>query len=129
MVNQVYANVTLKQAKRLLQALTDLARECSLTGSLVSGARTGIRQYNSLLDHFVEQGMVPRDFFLHLDTEEGNFDELGVACTLLKAFIEEDDDQQVTSVTSTVIAHSDSQELRELRELGEILRVRISEKS
>jgi len=129
MGNEPYSNVTMKQARRLLAALTDLARESSLTGSLEGGSKAGIRQYNSLLDHFVEQGTVPRDLFVRLDSDEDNFDDLGVACALLKAFIEDDDEQQVTSTTSTMIIHGDSQELRELRELGEILRERMPEKS
>jgi len=128
MGNEPYSNVTMKQARRLLAALTDLARESSLTGSLEGGSKAGIRQYNSLLDHFVEQGTVPRDLFVRLDSDEDNFDDLGVACALLKAFIEEDD-QPVTSTNATMILHNDSQEIRELRELSEILRERMPEKS
>ena len=129
MSNDPSVNVSLKQARRLLNAITDLARESSLTGSLGGGAKLGIRQYNSLLDRFVEQGVVPRDLFVRLDLEGDSFDELGVSCALLNAYIDDDDPPPApTAPSSSVVVHSDSQELRELRELGEILRVRLAER-
>ena len=51
MGNSAFEKVNLKQARRLLSALSDLARESSLTGSLEKGTKVAVRQYNGLLDH------------------------------------------------------------------------------
>lgn len=89
----------------------------------------GIRQYNSLLDHFIEQNVVPRDLFVRLNADEDSFDELGVACTLLNAYVDEEDMPAPTAPTSSmVVVHSDTQELRELRELRDMLRERMPER-
>ncbi len=118
-----FENVNIKQARRLLRAITDLARESSMTGSLDKGAKTAIRQYNGLLNHLSETGTVPEDLFAGLDEDEDRFDDLGVACTLLNAYIEEDD--AAPPAPPNMVLHGDSEELRELRELRDLLRERM----
>ncbi len=118
-----FEHVNIKQARRLLRAITDLARESSMTGSLDKGAKTAIRQYNGLLNHLSETGAVPEDLFSHLDEDEDRFDDLGVACTLLNAYIEEDD--AAPPAPPNMVLHGDSEELRELRELRDLLRERM----
>ncbi len=127
MGNSPFEHVNIKQVRRLLRAITDLARESSMTGSLDKGAKIAIRQYNGLLNHLSETGAVPEDLFAfaRLDEDEG-FDELGVACTLLNAYIEEDDAPvPAPPAPPNMIVHTDSEELRELRELRDLLRERM----
>ncbi len=134
MGNSPFEHVNMKQAKRLLHALSDLARESSLTGSLKKGAKVAVRQYNGLLDHLSETSgvpgetsAVPEGLFAHLDEDEDSFDELGVACVLLNAYLDEDEDRlpPMPPVPPNITIHGDSQELRELRELRELLRERM----
>jgi len=121
-----FEHVNIKQARRLLRAITDLARESSMTGSLDKGAKTAIRQYNGLLNHLGETGAVPEDLFSGLDEDEDRFDDLGVACTLLNAYIEEDDGPlPMPPAPPNIVLHGDSEELRELRELRDLLRERM----
>jgi len=130
MGNSPFDQVNMKQAKRLLRAISDLARESSMTGSLEKGARTGVRQYNGLLGHLSETGAVPEGLFSRLDEDEDKFDELGVACILLNAYLDEDDAAPPVppAPPNTLIIHSDSEELRELRELRDLLRERMPAK-
>lgn len=124
MENSPFEHVNMKQAKRLLRAITDLAREASMTGSLEKGARIAIRQYNFLLNHLIETEAVPASLFTHLD--EDSFDELGVACALLNAYIDEDDAAvPAPPAPPNMVLHGDSQELHELRELRDLLRERL----
>lgn len=121
-----FEQVNMKQAKRLLRALSDLARESSLTGSLQKGARAGVRQYNGLLNHLSETGAVPEGLFSHLNEDEDSFDELGVACILLNAYLDEDDGPlPLPPAPPNMVLHGDSEELRELRELRDLLRERL----
>ena len=119
----------MKQAKRLLRTMSDLARESSLTGSLEDGSKAAVRQYNGLLGHLSENGAVPRGLFTQLDEDEDSFDELGVACILLNAYLDEDDAPAPAppAPPNMVVVHSgsDSEELRELRELRDLLRERM----
>ena len=126
MKSSPFEQLNMKQAKRLLRALSDLARESSLTGSLEKGARAGVRQYNGLLNHLSETGAVPEGLFSHLDEDEDKFDELGVACILLNAYLDEDDAPVLAPpAPPNMVIHSDSAELRELRELRDLLRERM----
>ena len=127
MANSPFEQVNIKQAKRLLRAITDLARESSLTGSLEKGARAAVRQYNGLLKHLSDTGAVPDGLFSRLDEDEDTFDELGVACILLNSYIDEDEvPAEAPPVPINMVAiHTDSQELRELRELRDLLRERM----
>jgi len=125
-----FAQLNMKQAKRLLRAMSDLARESSLTGSLEDGSGAAVRQYNGLINHLSENGAVPRGLFTQLDEEEAGFDELGVACILLNAFLDEDDavPPAPPAPPNMAVAHPDSEELRELRELRDLLRERMPAK-
>lgn len=128
MSNSAFEHVNLKQARRLLHAMTDLARESSLTESLQGGARIAIRQYNGLLAHLSGAGTVPAGLFMPLD-EDANFDEAGVACALLGAYIEETDaPPPAPPAPAALVIHNDSQELRELRELRVLLRDQMPDK-
>lgn len=123
MGNSPFEHVNIKQARRLLRAITDLARESSMTGSLDKGAKTAIRQYNGLLNHLSETGTVPEGLFAGLDEDEDRFDDLGVACTLLNAYIEED--EAAAPAPPNMVVHAASEELHELRELRDLLRERL----
>ena len=137
MGNSPFEHVNVKQAKRLLRALSDLAVESSLTGSLQKGAKVAVRQYNGLLDHLSETSgipgkisAVPEGLFSHLDEDEDSFDELGVACVLLNAYLDEDDaaipaPPAPPNMVIHAAAQADSAELRELRELRDLLRERM----
>ena len=121
-----FEHVNMRQARRLLHALSDLARESSLTGSLKKGARAGVRQYNGLLNHLSETGAVPDGLFMHLDEDEDSFDELGVACILLNAYLDDDDAlPPMPPAPPNIVLHGASEELRELRELRDLLRERL----
>ncbi len=120
-----FEHVNMKQAKRLLHALSDLARESSLTGSLKKGARAGVRQYNGLLNHLSETGAVPEGLFTDLDEDEDSFDELGVACVLLNAYLDDDALPPMPPAPPNMVPRADSEELRELRELRDLLRERL----
>ena len=134
MANSPFEHVNMKQVRRLLNALSDLARESSMTGSLKKGARAAVRQYNGLLDHLTqtsgipgETSPVPEGLFAHLDEDEDSMDDLGVACVLLNAYLDEDDalPPMPPAPPNMVTVHTDSQELRELRELRDLLRERM----
>ena len=124
MGNSPFEHVNMKQAKRLLRAITDLARESSMTGSLEKGAKIAVRSYNGLLNHLSETGAVPEDLFAHLDEDEDRMDDLGVACALLNAYLDEDeaDLPPMPPAPPNMVPRADSEELRELRELRELLR-------
>lgn len=121
------ADLNTRRARRLLRAITDLARDASLTGSLERGARTAIRQYNGLLEYLSKTGVVPRDLFSLLDEDEATFDELGVACALLSAFIEDEETENQPATTETIVVTTETQELSELRELGQLIREHMPE--
>ena len=128
MGNSPFEHVNMKQARRLLRAITDLARESSMTGSLQKGARAGVRQYNGLINHLTETGALPDGLFAGLDEDEDSFDELGVACALLSAYIEDDDEAPPAPPNIAAMIRGDSQELQELRELRELLRERLPDR-
>ena len=130
MGNSPFDQVNMKQAKRLLRAMSDLARESSLTGSLSDGAKAAVRQYNGLLNHLSANGGVPRGLFTQLDEDEDSFDELGVACILLNAYLDEDVEAApapppAPNMMIHTTVQADSEELRELRELRDLLRERM----
>lgn len=127
MGNSPFEHVNMKQAKRLLRAITDLARESSMTGSLEKGAKTAVRSYNGLLNHLSETGAVPEGLFARLDEDEDRvMDDLGVACALLNAYLDEDDAlPPMPPAPPNMVLHGDSEELRELRELRDLLRERL----
>ena len=77
--------------RRLLRETARLAEHATLTGSLPNGARSAIKQYNSVLDYLQKNGIVPSGFFAPL--EEGiAFDEVGVASAQLAGFLADDDE-------------------------------------
>ena len=87
----------------------------------MEGARAGVRQYNGLLNHLSKTGAVPKGLFSPLDEDEDKFDELGVACVLLNAYLDGDDAPvlapPMAPAPPNMVVHSGSAELRELRDL------------
>ena len=71
--------------------------------------------------------MVPKGLFSPLD--EDKFDELGVACILLNAYLDEDDAPvlapPMAPAPPNMVVHSGSAERRELCELRDLLRGRV----
>ena len=124
-------NREIRRIRRLLRALTDLSKESSMTGSLEKGARLGIRQYNQLLTYLRDEDIVPENLFSanYLDEDGTSFDELGVACALLETYLAEEE-EELSAVPPLAVPPPpvrDPQELRELRELGEMIRERLPE--
>ena len=124
-----------RRARRLLRALTDLSKESSLTGSLERGARLGIRQYNQLLTHLRDEGVVPEGLFSanYLEEDEASFDELGVACILLETYLSDEEAENAPMIAPIIrerevrVSRSDPQEMKELHEIAELLRDRLPE--
>ena len=73
----------------VLQQITQLAREASLTGSLDQGARSAAQQFNRILQIVEQKDIVLGGLFEPLP-EEASFDQIGVAAAQLIGFLEVD---------------------------------------
>jgi hypothetical protein len=123
-----------RKLRRLLREITKTSRESSLTGALKKGAPTSIRTYNSVLEHLERAGEVPPGLFPTLDEHEAGVDEVGVAAAQLAGYL--DDDEETTggpgsgsagSNNSVIIGLGGLKEVKELKELGRVIRDQLPE--
>src|SRR5437588_62566 len=87
------AGLEVRRIRRMLRAMERMARESSMTGSLQGGVRASVQQYNLWLEHLVRAGAVPAGLFPPL-AEDVSFDEVGVAASLLRSYLEEDEEEE-----------------------------------
>jgi hypothetical protein len=81
----------IKRIIRLLESTTKMAEHASLTGTLKEGQKVSVRQYNAILDRLREIEEIPGTLFPPLE-EEASFDEVGVACKQLAAYLQEEEE-------------------------------------
>jgi hypothetical protein len=143
-------DMDLRKIRRLLRETTRLAERASMTGSLQGGGRIAIRQYNAIRNHLQDSGVIPEDLFQELDEDEATFDELGVVTGMLESFLEDEDEVSADSDGEKGPEDGDSrrgrrwkrhgpwgpeaarfwgdpQALRDLQELGEVMREHLPE--
>lgn len=82
----------IKRMIRLLESTAKIAKEASLTGSLKEGNKAAVRQYNSVLKRLEETNVLPEGLFPALE-EDSSFDEIGVACAQLAAYLHEEPEE------------------------------------
>jgi hypothetical protein len=81
----------IKRIIRLLESTANMAEHASLTGTLKEGQKVSVRQYNAILDRLREIEEIPGTLFPPLE-EEASFDEVGVACKQLAAYLQEEEE-------------------------------------
>lgn len=79
-----------KRIVRLLTSTAKIAKESSLVGALKEGNKSAVRQYNSVLKRLETINLAPEGLFFPLE-EDVSFDEVGVACAQLAAYLHEDE--------------------------------------
>lgn len=85
-------NLDIRRIRRLLSETTRIAERASMTGSLQGGGKIAIRQYNAIRNHLQDIGAIPDDLFQELDEDEATFDELGVMTGMLDRYLEEEEE-------------------------------------
>jgi len=81
----------IKRMIRLLESTAKIAQDASMTGMLEQGQKASIRQYNAILDRLKETEEIPDVLFPPLE-EDASFDEVGVACKQLVAYLQEEEE-------------------------------------
>ena len=70
--------VEIRRICRLLRTTVELAEQANLTGSLQQGVQNCTRQYNTIVTHLEQTGVISKGFFYPLPVDT-SFDEVGVA--------------------------------------------------
>ena len=140
-------NLDIRRIRRLLSETTRIAERASMTGSLQGGGKIAIRQYNSIRNHLQDIGAIPDDLFQELDEDEATFDELGVMTGMLDRYLEEEEEPHIEGPGEPDHERkrrrmgrggqwgnpevwrfwTDPQALRDLQDLGEIMREHLPE--
>ena len=81
----------IKRMIRLLESTAKIAEHASLTGALDQGQKASLRQYNAILERLKETEEIPGVLFPPLE-EDASFDEIGVACKQLAAYLQEEEE-------------------------------------
>jgi hypothetical protein len=81
----------IKRIIRLLESTTKMAEHASLTGTLKEGQKVSVRQYNAILELLKNIEEIPSELFPVLE-ENASFDEVGVACKQLAAYLQEEEE-------------------------------------
>lgn len=81
----------MKRMIRLLESTAKIAEDASLTGMLKQGQKASVRQYNAILERLRETEEIPDALFPPLE-EDASFDEVGVACKQLVAYLQEEEE-------------------------------------
>jgi hypothetical protein len=92
------SNVEVRRIRRLLKTTVELAEQASLTGSLQKGVKNSVYQFNTILTHLEQAGVIPAGFFRPMD-EDATFDEVGVASAQLASFLGDDDEEAERGTT------------------------------
>lgn len=82
----------IKRMIRMLESTAKMAEHASITGTLKQGQKVSVRQYNAVLDRLRETEEIPDALFPLLE-EDTSFDEVGVACKQLAAYLKEEEEQ------------------------------------
>jgi hypothetical protein len=81
----------IKRMIRLLESTAKIAQDASLTGMLRQGQKASVRQYNAILKRLMGTEEIPAELFPPLE-EDASFDEVGVACKQLVAYLQEEEE-------------------------------------
>jgi len=117
------AEKEIKRMIRLLKSTAEIAQDASLTGMLEQGQKTSTRQYNAILERLKETEEIPDVLFPPLE-EDASFDEVGVACKQLVAYLKEDEEPEKTRTqkASTGAHFKIVNAGGDLKDLGQLIR-------
>ena len=116
----------IRRLQRLLQQISEIAQESSLTGGLTGGAPSAAKRYNSALGRLEELSVVSEGLFLPLP-EGVSFDEIGVESKLLAGYLSTDveperrEERQAPHFHGPVVIGG-LEGLEELKEIGQMIR-------
>jgi hypothetical protein len=77
----------IRKVIRMLKATGKAAHEAAFTGTFSAGGPTFIRQYNAMLEHLKEMGVLAEKLFPPLEAEVAS-GEVGLICAQLAAYLE-----------------------------------------
>jgi len=87
-----------KQLVKMLYEIRNLAGEASLTGMFQKGSSTLVKHYNLYLKTAADKSFLKENsLFLEL-SEDANTDEIGIAASLLAAYLSSDVDEHQSSM-------------------------------
>ena len=113
----------IKRMIRLLESTAKIAQEASLTGTLAEGQKASVRQYNAVLERLKETEEIPDVLFPPLE-EDASFDEVGVVCKQLAAYLQEEEEPAKARPRGTpLLDQSPIVNIGgDLKDLGELIR-------
>jgi hypothetical protein len=112
----------IKRMIRLLESIAKMAEESSFTGAFKQGQKVSVRQYNAILDRLRETEEIPDVLFPPLE-EDASFDEVGVACKQLVAYLEDEEEAEKSRRSTGGTHHSPIIKIGgDLKDLGELIR-------
>ncbi|HIE26094.1 TPA: hypothetical protein EYP66_02280 [Candidatus Poribacteria bacterium] len=107
---------------RLLESTAKIAQDASMTGMLEEGNKASVRQYNAILDRLRETEEIPDVLFPPLE-EDAPFDEVGVACKQLAAYLKEEEEPEKSRRSTGGTYHSPIINIGgDLKDLGQLIR-------
>lgn len=123
----------IRKVIRMLRTMAETANHAALTGTFSAGGPTFLRQYNAVLEHLRDLGVLAEKLFPPLEAEV-NSGEAGLLCAQLAAYLEGElpakeearreaptvgDASPVINITGNTLSDLS---LGNLRELGELIR-------
>lgn len=124
----------IRKVIRMLRTMAETANHAALTGTFSAGGPTFLRQYNTVLEHLRDLGMLAEKLFPPLEAEV-NSGEAALLCAQLAAYLEGElptreeegrreaptvgDASPVINITGNTLGDLS---LGNLRELGELIR-------
>lgn len=107
---------------RLLESTAKIAQDASMMGMLKEGNKASVRQYNAILDRLRETEEIPDVLFPPLE-EDAPFDEVGVACKQLAAYLKEEEGPEKSRRSTGETYHSPIINIGgDLKDLGQFIR-------
>ncbi|MFQ6041482.1 MAG: hypothetical protein ACE5PV_11550 [Candidatus Poribacteria bacterium] len=107
---------------RLLESTAKIAQDASMMGTLKEGSKASVRQYNAILERLKETEEIPDALFPPLE-EDSSFDEVGVVCKQLSAYLKEEEEPEKTRRSTGGTYHSPIINIGgDLKDLGELIR-------
>ncbi len=115
----------IRRMRRILKQMHRVAEHSSLTGALTEGATDAVTQYNLILTHLADRGVlsgIAVSLFPPLPPD-ASFDRLGVASRLLEGYLEEEltGSAPVGNGQGDII-FSNHAGLQEIQDLGRMVR-------
>ncbi len=111
----------IKRMIRLLESTAEIAEGASLTGVLKQGQKVSVRQYNAILERLKETEEISGELFTPLE-EEASFDEIGVACKQLAAYLREEEEPAKARPYGGPMIGALQIKAGDLKGLGELIR-------